>query len=70
MNCYLCDNNGDATDAVAICQHCGVALCREHVDQDVLADRPTGLGRRGCTHNPVAVAHSRHDSVVDVEALW
>ncbi|GAA4891556.1 DUF2180 family protein [Streptomyces coeruleoprunus] len=28
MNCYECD---EPTTAVAICQQCGVAVCREHV---------------------------------------
>ena len=50
MNCYMCDIEGYATDAVAVCQHCGAALCREHLDYDLLAKRPHGLHRAGCTH--------------------
>lgn len=73
MNCYLCDNGSEATDAVAICQHCGVALCRDHVDQDLLAQRPAGLVRRGCTHNPLGAAAARRKDLEDLtnlEALW
>jgi hypothetical protein len=73
MNCYLCDNGGEATDAVAICQHCGVALCRDHVDQDLLAHRPAGLVRRGCTHNPLGAAAARRkdlEELRNLEALW
>ncbi|WP_413471115.1 DUF2180 family protein [Streptomyces peucetius] len=28
MNCYECD---EPTPAVAVCQQCGVAVCKEHV---------------------------------------
>ena len=42
MNCYVCDDAGRATPAVAICTNCQVGLCREHLDQDLLATGPGG----------------------------
>jgi hypothetical protein len=46
---------------VAICRQCGLALCREHLDQGLLAKRPTGLVRAGCGHNPLGSAHWRRE---------
>ncbi len=69
MHCYLCDSVGQATEAVAICRDCGLALCRDHVDEGLLAARPAGLVRPGCIHNPVAMARSRRD-IQKLEALW
>jgi Uncharacterized protein conserved in archaea (DUF2180) len=68
MNCYLCDSAGRATEAVAICRQCGLALCREHLDQGLLAKRPSGLVRAGCGHNPVGSAHWRRE-IQDLEEL-
>lgn len=59
MNCYICDEAERAKSAVAICQHCGVGLCREHLDQDLLAVRVHGLVRRPCTHSLVHGAQRR-----------
>ena len=59
MNCYVCDNRGDGVPAVAICQNCSVALCREHLDQDLLAVRSHGMSRHQCTHRPVHDAGRR-----------
>jgi len=47
MNCYMCDSTDRATEAVAICRHCGIALCREHIDSALVATRPAGLVRPG-----------------------
>lgn len=59
MNCYVCDDRGQAVSAVAICQNCGVGLCRDHLDRDLLAIRPQGVTRRQCTHDPIHGAHQR-----------
>lgn len=59
MNCYLCDSAGQAAPAVAVCSHCGIALCRTHLDQDLLATRAQGVVRRGCTHQPLHWARAR-----------
>jgi len=60
MNCYVCDGTGRVTPAVASCHHCSVALCREHLDEDLLgAHRPHGLTRRACSHDVVASARAR-----------
>jgi len=64
MNCYLCDDRARAVAAVAICQSCGIALCRKHLDEDLLAFRTQGVVRRQCTHAPLAGAR-RHPSVRD-----
>lgn len=69
MNCYVCDSIGQVTEAVAICRECGVALCREHVDQGLLAERPAGLVRGGCVHNPVGVARWRRE-IQELEGMW
>jgi hypothetical protein len=31
MNCFECAKVNDAVSAVAICQHCGVGLCLDHL---------------------------------------
>lgn len=59
MNCYVCDVAGEATPAVAICHHCGVALCRVHLDEDLLMPRPYGMMRSGCMHTPQHDASAR-----------
>lgn len=68
MQCYLCDSVGRAIEAVAICRGCGVGLCRDHMDQGLLADRPAGHVRTGCIHNPLGMARSRRD-IQELEAL-
>jgi Uncharacterized protein conserved in archaea (DUF2180) len=69
MNCYMCDNDDQVSEAVAICRHCGIALCREHVDKALLASRPAGLVRSGCIHNPIGTAR-RRESIRALESLW
>jgi hypothetical protein len=69
MNCYVCDSHERATEAVAICPHCGIGLCRDHVDAAVLAKRPVGLVRPGCIHNPIGTAR-RRESIRALESLW
>lgn len=59
MNCYVCEARGVAAPAVAVCQHCGVAMCLEHFDEDLLVPRAQGLVRRGCTHEPIHDAQVR-----------
>jgi hypothetical protein len=31
MYCYYCDRNGASVPAIAICQRCGGAVCRQHI---------------------------------------
>ncbi len=69
MNCYVCDSGGRSAEAVAICRHCGIALCREHIDQALVAKRPAGLVRVGCIHNPIGTAR-RRESIRELESLW
>jgi hypothetical protein len=68
MNCYMCDGADRATEAVAICRNCGIALCREHIDEALTAERPTGLVRVGCVHNPIGTAR-RRESIRALESL-
>jgi hypothetical protein len=60
MNCYVCDTAQQEKAAVAICQHCGVALCREHLGNDLLTPRAHGMTRRGCAHAPLQDARAHH----------
>jgi hypothetical protein len=62
MNCYVCDNEGRVTSAVATCHHCGAALCREHLDDDLLSPRGHGHIRQHCTHDLVHSAQARRRS--------
>ena len=62
MNCYMCDSTGRAVAAIAICHHCGVALCREHLDEDLLSSRPHGHTKRGCTHYLHCAAMARRQA--------
>lgn len=60
MNCYVCDETGRTTPAVASCHHCAVALCREHLDEDLIGQhRPHSLTKLSCSHNPVNAAKAR-----------
>ena len=34
MNCYECNQLDRATDAVAVCNVCGAAVCPEHVHSE------------------------------------
>ena len=36
MVCYMCDQEGKSTPAVAICIVCGMGLCREHAVREEL----------------------------------
>lgn len=36
MNCYLCDQEGKDSPAVAICTICGMALCKAHAIREEL----------------------------------
>jgi hypothetical protein len=62
MNCYLCDDRGREVPAVAVCHSCGIALCRSHLDRDLLAVRAQGVTRRECTHDPILAARRRQQS--------
>ena len=70
MNCYICDARERETPAVAVCHHCGVALCRHHLDEDLLAPRPEGLVRRECLHDPLHSAKQRRRPRRPVSLPW
>lgn len=59
MNCYVCDSNERLSEAVAVCKHCGVALCRDHFDAELLASRMSWPPAPACTHHPMHAAASR-----------
>jgi hypothetical protein len=50
MNCYICARERLDSTAVAVCPHCGAALCLLHVSEEAAAPRPGGLYTR-CTHD-------------------
>jgi hypothetical protein len=58
MNCYVCDMSSTEVQAVAICQHCGVGLCKSHLHEDLVGPRANGMSRRGCTHQALHHATS------------
>ena len=66
MNCFECAKREEATVAVAICQHCGVALCFEHLVESTHA--LVGGTHEGCRHDipVVAPAVSRRAEAVVV----
>lgn len=49
MNCYVCATKGRATEAVAICPHCGVSMCLEHLVEEAKT-APT-VPKYSCSHS-------------------
>ena len=48
MNCYVCATSKEERAAVAICPHCSVGVCLEHLRQ---GQQPSAGGMRfGCRH--------------------
>lgn len=56
MNCYICATSKEERSAVAICPHCFVGVCLEHLRQ---GQQPSAGGMRfGCRHSlPAPVAN-------------
>ena len=54
MNCFECAKANETTEAVAICQCCGVALCFEHLVESTHA--LVGGTHEGCRHEIPVVA--------------
>jgi len=50
MNCYQCAAEGQQTPAVAICQHCGAAMCMRHLREEQ-ATSGAGGTQIGCSHD-------------------
>jgi hypothetical protein len=48
MNCFECAKASETTPAVAVCQHCGVGLCFEHLVEATHA--LVGGTHEGCQH--------------------
>ncbi len=40
MNCYICllETGCESRPALAICQHCGAGMCREHIRESITAN--------------------------------
>ena len=52
MKCYICDQEGKETDAIAICIVCGIAVCKEHSVREQIPVTETykwGLGEEKVT---------------------
>ena len=52
MKCYICDQEGKETEALAICIVCGIAVCRKHLFRELLPVTETykwGLGEEEVT---------------------
>lgn len=71
-NCYVCDTRGQINEAVAICHHCGAALCTKHLDQDLLlaerADSPVPAAPTLC-YKPRSLSASSRPSASDSQSL-
>jgi hypothetical protein len=50
MNCYVCAQEHMDSTAVAVCPHCGAALCLVHVSEEASAPRPGGMYMT-CSHD-------------------
>lgn len=48
MDCYVCACEGEEKKAVALCRHCSVALCMNHLED--LQTHTQGGMRYGCKH--------------------
>lgn len=48
MQCYMCDREGPPREAVALCRHCQVGLCPEHLAADLAT--PHVEPRYSCSH--------------------
>lgn len=48
MNCFECVKGNDSVPAVAICQHCGVGLCFDHLIE--ASQFSVGGTHEGCAH--------------------
>ncbi|HEY1359004.1 MAG TPA: DUF2180 family protein [Thermoleophilaceae bacterium] len=49
MNCFVCAGEGKEVSAVALCQGCAVALCRDHLAEELRSPGPGGL-KYDCNH--------------------
>ncbi len=52
MKCYICNQSGKETDAIAICIVCGIAVCKEHSVREQIPVTETykwGLGEEKVT---------------------
>lgn len=49
MNCYECAIQGEPVPAVAICSHCNVGMCLEHLQ--LALDYRVGGTTYGCRHD-------------------
>jgi hypothetical protein len=56
MNCYVCATSKEERAAVAVCPHCFVGVCLEHLRQGQQAS--AGGMRLGCRHSLPAPAAS------------
>ncbi|NYT17726.1 MAG: DUF2180 family protein [Methanomicrobiales archaeon] len=53
MKCYICDIEGAEHEAVAVCQICGMGLCREHAIRENIQIPHVILGQTVKTSIPV-----------------
>ena len=58
MNCFECAKASDAAPAVAICEHCGVGLCLDHLIE--ARGYRAGGTLLGCGHQMLRVRPSWH----------
>ena len=66
MNCYVCsiETNCESRPALAICQHCGAGMCREHIVETIVPQLAS-LGSRSnlvCSRCHASTVHSAKPS--------
>jgi len=52
LKCYICDQEGKVTDALAVCVACGIAVCKKHLIREQLPVTETlkwGMGEETVT---------------------
>ena len=66
MNCFECAKTTKAEPAVAVCQHCGVGLCFDHLIE--ATHQLVGGTHEGCRHEIPRHAPVRGEYRETVEA--
>ncbi len=62
MNCYICciETGCESRPAVAICQHCGAGMCREHLVETIVPQiaNPGSRAKLVCCRCHTSTVHS------------
>jgi hypothetical protein len=50
MNCHMCASLGQEGEATVVCNECGGAVCQEHLEDAIIANRRDRLHLPQCSH--------------------